>query len=127
MPLLRVRPQLETIAMLEIAVFTNIHGQREYSLVLGYSTHGGNAVELLSDPFIEFPRASKGAMQSRICWVVPVPHDHIGHGTRIYPYTGQAIAWQTPEIPDLLAAGPQAIEERREELYRKYLASSYSD
>lgn len=113
--------------MLEIAVFTNIHGHREYSLVLGYSKHGGDAVELLSDPFSEFPQASKGAMQSRICWVVPVPHDHEGPGTRIYPYTGQAIDWKTPEIRELLAAGPAAIEARREELYRRYYSSSYSD
>jgi len=113
--------------MLEIAVFTNIHGHRQYSLVIGYSTLDQNAVELLSDPFVEFPQASKGALQSRICWVVPVPHDHEGHGTRIYPYTGQAINWQTPEIRELLAAGPAAIEARREELYRRYYSSSYTD
>jgi hypothetical protein len=113
--------------MPEIAIFTNVHGHRQYSLVLGYSTLGQNAVELLSDPFVEFPQASKGALHPRVCWVVPVPHDHVGHGTRIYPYTGQSIAWQTPEIRELLAAGPQAIAERSEELYRKYYQSSYSD
>lgn len=112
--------------MPEIAVFTNVHGHRQYSLVLDYSTMGQNAVELLSDPFTEFPQASKGALQSRVCWVVPVPHNHVGPGTRIYPYAGQAIAWQTPEIPQLLTAGSRAIAEQREALHRKYLTSSYS-
>lgn len=111
---------------LEIAIFTNIHGQCDYSLVLGYSQHGNDCVELLSDPFTEFPNASAGAMRPRICWVTPVPHDHVGHGTRIYPYTGQKIAWQTPEIREILAAGPAAIEQRRAELYKKFYGSSYS-
>jgi hypothetical protein len=111
---------------LEIAIYTNRHGHREYSLVLGYSTIGSGCVELLSDPFVEFPKASPDAMRPRICWVTPVPADHEGPGTRIYPYTGQSIAWQTPEIREILAAGPAAIEQRRNELYGKFYKSSYS-
>ena len=109
----------------EIAIYTNRHGQREYSLVLGYSQIGSGCVELLSDPFTEFPNASKDATRSRICWVTPVPHDHPGPGTRVYLYSGQAIPWQTPEIREILAAGPAAIDQRRAELYGKYYKSSY--
>lgn len=102
---------------LEIAIFTNIRGDKNYSLVIGYSQHGTDCAELLSEAFGSDAHA-------RICWVTPVAHDHVGHGTRIYPYTGQAIPWQTPEIKELLAAGPAAIEQRRAELYRKFYGAS---
>lgn len=106
---------------MEISIYTNRHGHRNYGLVL---SRGSKMVELLLDPFLEFSGASDSAKRSRIAWVTPVFHTVEGPGTRIYPYEGQRIPWQTPEIPQILAS--RDIESRREELYKKYYVSNYS-
>ena len=109
---------------MKISVYTNRHGHRNYGLVLSESETG--MVELLLDPFSEFPDASAEAQKPRVRWVQPVETTD-GPGTRIYPLNGQKIAWQTPEIKELVKVGTQeAIEAKRSERYRKFYAGSYS-
>lgn len=109
--------------MLEISIFTNVHGQRNYGLVLSHGETG--AVELLLEPFDAFPSASPEARKTRIRWVRPAPAGHDGPGTRIEPLNGQRINWQTPEIRQLVAGGKPPTPAQRKALYEKYMATSY--
>lgn len=105
---------------MEISVYTNRHGQQNFGLVLGYGNNG--VAQLLLDPFDANPNASTEAQRTRVRWVQPVPAAHEGPGTKIVPLNGQRISWQTPEIRELIAGGPAAIEARRTELYQKFCA-----
>lgn len=106
---------------MEISVFTNRHGQRNYGLVLHRGQSG--MVELLLDPFAEFPNASAEAKRPRIRWVQPTTQPD-GPGTRIEPLNGQRIAWRTREIRELIAGGDAMIADRYPELLAKFSGSS---
>ena len=114
--------------MLEIAVFQNINGQRNYGLVLSKSENG--MIEVLWDPFDEFPDASFNAKQSRVSWILPDWHERDGTmmGTRLYAakLSIGRIAWATQEIEGIIAIDTyEEIERMKPILLRKYSATKY--